>query len=275
MNRIYNQDVNWYDEAAVTNIAAEASDYLAWMELRTAGAVDQFQTRGSGLDAGSEELDLWLRNLESNPLEEFARPAREYRYQRTRGADHESATRSAVERAQNQTEIDLKLAETHRYRQNFRASGVTTYLRVPRPELSESGVCGLCIAASTRVYKTEDLLPIHGGCNCLTVPAGGGDEEYARQEREKLYRELGATRKEELLRYRVRVDEHGQYGPILVPASHRTQTPREADPIRREYLQQQLVVLEERLSQNRFRTERAKKWTQTRVRTIREQTGSQ
>lgn len=44
------------------------------------------------------------------------------------------------------------------------------YRRVVHPEKSRGGSCGLCVAASTRVYTRADLKPIHSRCHCDVVP---------------------------------------------------------------------------------------------------------
>ena len=43
------------------------------------------------------------------------------------------------------------------------------YRRVIHPELSETGTCGLCVVASTRVYGKKMLAPMHSHCKCTTI----------------------------------------------------------------------------------------------------------
>lgn len=57
-----------------------------------------------------------------------------------------------------------------------RLRGVTGWRRVIHPELSEGGTCGLCVAATTRVYTTGNLQPIHEGCHCTVLPIVGDDD---------------------------------------------------------------------------------------------------
>lgn len=46
---------------------------------------------------------------------------------------------------------------------------VIGYRRVPHPELSDSGTCGLCAVASHKFYKRGNLKKIHDWCKCETV----------------------------------------------------------------------------------------------------------
>lgn len=46
---------------------------------------------------------------------------------------------------------------------------VTGYRRVPHPELSLGGTCGLCLVASHRIYSRGDLEKIHPGCHCTVT----------------------------------------------------------------------------------------------------------
>lgn len=104
---------------------------------------------------------------------------------------------------------------------------ITGYRRVLHPELTTEGDCGLCIAASTRIYHVEHLLPMHPGCHCTPMgitedhdPGGAiNDADLAR-----FYRDAGAGRTggyannaENLRKTRYRIDEHGEFGPVLAP----------------------------------------------------------
>ena len=101
---------------------------------------------------------------------------------------------------------------------------VTGYRRVIHPELSAGGTCGLCVAASTRVYYVDNLLPIHGRCRCTVTPMIGkansdGDIGGAINESDlpTLYRLAGGTTAGAALkRTRFRVVDHPETGKQLV-----------------------------------------------------------
>lgn len=92
------------------------------------------------------------------------------------------------------------------------------------PELSEGGTCGLCIAAATRLYRKADLMPLHARCHCLPHVVLAGQEDLAQvingMDLDELYAAIGATRREELVKTRVKVVQHGELGPVLVQEGH-------------------------------------------------------
>jgi hypothetical protein len=100
--------------------------------------------------------------------------------------------------------------------------GVKRYRRVLRPELSVTGSCGLCIAASDRIYRVRELMPIHPpSCKCTTLPIVGDDDpgrSLNRVDLDRLYAEAGSTAAADLRRTRYKVNEHGEFGPVLTRA---------------------------------------------------------
>ncbi len=106
---------------------------------------------------------------------------------------------------------------------------ITGFRRVIHPELAtKSGTCGLCIAASTQVYATDQLMPIHTHCGCQPMPivsGRGGTIDPGRdingEDIDTLYRNIGATRAKDLASARYVVNEHGELGPVLTRADLR------------------------------------------------------
>jgi hypothetical protein len=80
------------------------------------------------------------------------------------------AVKGGMLRALSIASTDLQLAKTHTTRKvaQERDSIVGTR-RVIRGGKS----CGLCIVASTQRYTKSDLMPIHPGCDCGTLPIWG------------------------------------------------------------------------------------------------------
>ena len=91
--------------------------------------------------------------------------------------------------------------------------------RVIRPELSQSGTCGLCVVAATRFYKRSDLDAIHDRCKCVVLPYTASHDPGLTLNREdfrRIYNAAGgSTRGEALKKLRVSVREHGELGSIL------------------------------------------------------------
>jgi hypothetical protein len=125
------------------------------------------------------------------------------------------------DRLRRQVETDLQLANTTASQQvMYAAAEAEGYRRVIHPELSQDGrgTCGLCIVASDRIYSRQELLPLHAGCHCGVLPIIGGRDHgqtINRGDLSKLYAAAGSTRAEQLRETRVRVDEHGELGPVL------------------------------------------------------------
>lgn len=103
---------------------------------------------------------------------------------------------------------------------------ITGYRRVLHPELAQSGQsCGLCIAASTRIYKKKDLLPLHNLCNCEPVEIVKGrdiGQQINDEDLDTLYGAAGdSTHRTDLSNTKWKVFEHPELGPVLrsVPRS--------------------------------------------------------
>ncbi|ATN89550.1 MuF-like minor capsid protein [Gordonia phage Bonum] len=97
---------------------------------------------------------------------------------------------------------------------------ITGYRRVLHPELSQSGQsCGLCIAASTRIYKAKNLMPLHNLCNCEPVEIVKGrdvGDQINDEDLEILYGEAGdSTHRTDLSNTKWTVFEHPELGPVL------------------------------------------------------------
>lgn len=75
----------------------------------------------------------------------------------------EEELRAEVEEAVH--EVEQEATEEH----GGSSSQVIGYRRVPHPELSEGGTCGLCVLASDQVYKKGNLKNLHPGCRCTVV----------------------------------------------------------------------------------------------------------
>lgn len=128
------------------------------------------------------------------------------------------------------------------------------YRRLTHPERSETGVCGLCLAAADRIYTLAELLPIHGRCKCTVAPITSDYDpgESNLVDLERLYRAAGATvdkrqstKGRDLKNVRYQVDEHGELGLVLSRAgdtfSRRGDAPK-GDPIER--ARRELAALE-------------------------------
>lgn len=117
---------------------------------------------------------------------------------------------------------DMALANRSSFRKAIRnVKQVKGYRRVLHPELTTSGQsCGLCIAASTRIYKKANLLPLHNLCHCEPVEIVAGRDvggAINNEDLDILYGAAGdSTERTALSNTKWAVEEHGELGPRLV-----------------------------------------------------------
>lgn len=167
-----------------------------------------------------------VRSREENRLR-LQRVFREYWWRLEEGDTPRQALYRAQLRAREMVEMDLRLAFTHQARGWAQArDGYHTWRRVIRPELSQDGACALCVVAADRVYHKENLLPLHTGCNCTVLPEA---EAHMRglafnlnsEDLDALYAASpGGVRGAELQEVKVKIEWHGEYGPVLTNARH-------------------------------------------------------
>lgn len=165
------------------------------------------------------------------------RPVRQARRLIVTGLDELEARDRAERRALVAADTDLTLGMREGARSTLLTAAeawdeVIGYRRVIHPETSAGGTCGLCIAASDRIYAVGYLLPVHGRCHCTieAVVAGRPDpgRSLNRADLAALYEAAGSTRAADLARVRYRVHEHGELGPVLTDARHDFRGPSEA-----------------------------------------------
>jgi len=148
----------------------------------------------------------------------YARVAAEYRFQRSLGLSDGDALGLAFTRAQSMVSTDLGLAFQHQTQRFMEKNRINYYRRVIRPEMSKSGTCALCAAASDRIYRKQNLLPIHAHCKCAVIcvtaksdPGSQLNDDTLQQ----LYNQAGSTYGVDLKKVRVHVFDHPELGPQL------------------------------------------------------------
>lgn len=226
----------WYSAAAVTEIATIAASQSVAGQQAAAGLAQQYAStlvtlmRGPSPRAQAPKaLVLPAVRQGVDLVEVYTRPAAKYRREYAFSEDTTVATDAALSRAQELAETDHLLTRREATQQTFKALGINRLRRVIHPELSKSGTCGLCIAASTRTYVVDELMPIHVPfCKCTSVPVDGPDDPGAtlnEKDLQGLYAAAGGTSAAKLKRIRMR--QHGEYGPTLVDADHSFRGPRQ------------------------------------------------
>lgn len=175
-----------------------------------------------GLEDGREAQD---------PAEPYGRVADGYRWATTMlGDSPEKAQTKAAVRIAAVAETDVALAVRAQYQKTMSAQGATGWRRILHPELSETGPCGLCVVAADRVYRTEDLLPLHNRCCCEVLPVYVGADPGLTLNGDDLaaiYAAAGGNTREQLRRISVVLTEHGELGPILVDGRQHYRSPEQ------------------------------------------------
>jgi hypothetical protein len=167
-----------------------------------------------------------------DPAQVYGRIADAYRYQViARGLSEQQAQQRALQRTAVVAEADVMLAARAQARRFLTTTGARGYRRILHPELSTGGSCGLCVVAADRVYRIEQLMPIHDRCKCEVLPIIGRADPGLRLNRDDLDRLYGAaggtTAGAALKRVRVAITEHGELGPVLVYANHTVRGPKD------------------------------------------------
>jgi hypothetical protein len=162
----------------------------------------------------------------------YERPMETIRYEQSQGVEPEQARERGRLRLLSMLDTDIQLAARDAARNVLRESDdVSGYRRILRPEMSRGTSCGLCVAASDRVYSVEELLPLHPGCHCGVAPIVGEHDpgrELNEADFAALYGAAGSTAAADLRDVEVAVKMHGELGPVLVDARHHFRGPRAA-----------------------------------------------
>lgn len=135
----------------------------AYMAIKTLHATGEGDVKG--LDAAAYSVEA----LRGKPaLEVYARPFAAVGAALAAKAEFSAAMHVGQAVLKKLATTDLQLAQTYSARDWMRDEPkITGYQRVT------SGGCGLCEAASTQLYGTEDLMPIHEHCQCDVAPYYG------------------------------------------------------------------------------------------------------
>lgn len=153
------------------------------------------------------------------PEEVWRRPANQFYYMISQGYIGSEALDSVITRVQQMAEAEIQLARRDQAARIYsKAGGVIGYRRVVRPEMSRTGVCGMCLVASDRIYSTDELMPIHEHCKCETAPVTASHDPGSAinaEDLQRLYGAGGSTSAKDLKAIRVKDFKSSELGPVL------------------------------------------------------------
>lgn len=161
----------WLD--AVTPVALGAQGAAASTTIGYLNTVVTLKT-GHAPDLGDLNVDAIVGNLRGGVTvaEVYSRPFITARTLVSTGTPFRDALSQSGRRAETNINTDTTLAmRDSAYEFGRRVPSIRGWQRV----IAGGKVCGLCVAASTQVYKTEDLLPIHDNCDCGVEPIFDSD----------------------------------------------------------------------------------------------------
>ncbi len=234
-------------ESIQESIARVEAERFAALGGEQANAEVEEQGRAPGegerapQEAGGEEAGGGARKSgpSARDRREARRRAREAQRAQDRAvnttADDEEAADIRRQRAEQEMEVraermvndDIGMASRQGAKDalNTAPQGkIRGYRRVLHPELSEYGSCGLCVVASTRVYKKSELMPMHNLCKCEVVvvytDADPGNQ-INDEDLDVFYNEAGfSTSREALKQQTYEVFDHPELGPVLRNTKH-------------------------------------------------------
>ena len=96
----------------------------------------------------------------------YARPYQTVWTKLSDGLTFDAAVNAGASRLIDLVATDMQMARTYTSQNVLSRSSVTGYMRVP----SGNNPCALCEIASTQVYHSSELMPIHPGCACTEEP---------------------------------------------------------------------------------------------------------
>lgn len=227
---------DWYNHDAVAALAANMAALVEAGQRNEAALTDAYLQRifaeitGTAAAASPLVDPATLRKNVSH-IDAFARVASQYRWQISLGVAAATAAAASTNRARTMASTDLRLAARAQSQETMATNGAKLYRRVIRPELSPNGVCGICLAASDRIYSVGNLLPIHNGCKCAVMPIVNGVDpgrDLTRADLDRLYSDAGdSAQRWDLFKQRYQITEHGEIGPMLINPKHHFRGPDE------------------------------------------------
>lgn len=221
--RLVSEFDGWYDSPAITAWTADIVRSVEAAQYVTATVTDSYLSTVASEVIGQAVLPVGAvdpAGLRQGVTHQgvYGRLADQWRYQESLGTAADLIAQGVSARALSMVKTDLQLAFTHQSRRFMTERDIEEWRRIIRPEMSQTGVCGLCIAASDRMYYRGDLMPIHGNCHCGILPVKNGVDpgrSLNSSDLDALYGEAGGTDQASLIDTKFVVHENGEIGPVL------------------------------------------------------------
>jgi len=164
-----------YRDADAERLVATLVPRVEAAQLRIGQLTDAYISRVAAAELGSpirrgvvaDTSTLALRGVE--PQIVYNRPFVTAYTKLSEGKTLTAAVSAGGARLASIVNTSMQLASTHAARTAGDRAGVELWMRT----LTGRENCGLCVIASTQRYYRGNLMPIHGGCDCIPKPFRG------------------------------------------------------------------------------------------------------
>lgn len=207
-----------YRTADIDRIVAQIVPVVLAGQRQAAGITDAYIATVVGGRRAGVAAGIGSRGVA--PEEVYRRPAISVYDTLAKGGSFADAVAAGGRRLQSLAGTDIQLASRAQAQASMITNNVVAYSR----QLSGAENCALCEVAATQRYFTEDLMPIHPGCDCVVAPIKGDSDpgQIINAERlEEIHSSVepfagGYDRGGRSPDYRqIMVRDHGEYGPTL------------------------------------------------------------
>ena len=236
---------DWWNDAVTLGAASQAARFeMAFLEAvgRLGVSYADAMLGMGGVESGSAFDTAYVAPRQNTtPLDVMLRVPGEYRHMAVQspslrpdswdaieGADLSTVTgwlRASLDRLEDIANTDAQMTAHRVALGRFREKGVTQYRRVIHPELSKTGTCGLCAVASTRVYSTRSLMPLHSNCKCGVAPittVNDVGKDISEADLQRFYDLAGGNTAADLKSIRLQVQTNGELGPVLADEARKS-----------------------------------------------------
>lgn len=207
-----------YRDADIDRIVEQIVPVVLGGQRQVAQVTDAYIARFTGGKPVGVPDAVGSRGVD--PREVYRRPASTVYTALAGGATYSDAISQGANRLASIVGTDMQMAMRDQARVSMGANRVVGYSRV----LSGAENCALCEVASTQRYFTEDLMPIHPGCDCDVAPIMGDEDPGQIINADRLDAIHSAVQDDvgvydpsaRAPDYRkIMVRDHGEYGPTL------------------------------------------------------------
>lgn len=236
---------DWWNDAVTLGAASQAARFeMAFLEAvgRLGVSYADAMLGMGGVESGSAfDTSYVAPRQNTTPLDVMLRVPGEYRHMAVQspslrpdswdaieGADLSTVTgwlRASLDRLEDIANTDAQMTAHRVALGRFRENGVAQYRRVIHPELSKTGTCGLCAVASTRVYSTRSLMPLHSNCKCGVAPittVNDVGKDISEADLQRFYDLAGGNTAADLKSIRLQVQTNGELGPVLADEARKS-----------------------------------------------------